>query len=250
MNLRCSALITISSCSALALIAFPACEGDPDEVIVNATLEDENDPPSIVFVGPDFLGGVVSTYTSTQWYALVGDADGVGDISAVFLDIGSIDFNGVIARRDASTSPPNFCDHGPLFADNDTLDINAALPASIPGVSQIKMFHDDGGFYRTPFLEPSGSDCYGSCTPLFRLDTASATFSLTKLTCVDYRAFYTFRVSPPTLPTPTEVFITQIDITLRDVTITAYDSAGKSAAAVVPDLRVIYLMQAEEQTQP
>jgi hypothetical protein len=243
--------LLLLSFGVIGVLSQSACEEDGEDVVVNATLEDENVAPSIVLVGPDYPGATTQTYFSLSgWYVLVADGNGLEDISAVFLDIGSIDLNGIIARPDLSTSPPDFCDHAPSFVDNDTLDIDSALPASFPGIDNVPMYHSTGGLYETPGLLVTDADFCFDCPVLLQLDKASPTFSPTELTCAQDELFDLFRVNPPTLPAPTETFIAQVDVTLRNITVTVYDSEGARATADVPDLRVIYLTRDEERALP
>jgi len=225
-------VLTYAACSAVAVL-LSACE----DTVVNSTLQQENKPPSITVFGPDFPGNAVEVETvPSSLYVVVADPDGFEDIAVVFLDIGSIVLNDVIARRDASSDPPNFCTHRPLYVDNDVVDIASVLPASVPGHTKIFMSRSSGGIFVAPvFVLPN--NYYGGSILLVDLQAQSSTFT-------DWEAcasggFGHFVVNPPTVPTPTGTFITLVDVTLTGITATVYDAAGASASVAFPELRVV-----------
>lgn len=233
------------------LLALSACE----DTIVNSSLRGENKPPSIVAMGPTFPGNAVETESYlTELFVIVADPNGVEDVSAVFLDIGEIVVNNVIARRDASTDPPQFCTHGPLYVDNDVLDIMPALRTSFPGstydparIGRIFMTSGNDGVFVVPRLgvfPDLGGQSQGFT---FLLDLVEACGSCSESQLCASGGFGNVVVS---LPSPTEAFVTLADVTLVDMKVTVYDAAGLSATANFADLRVTYTTTEERATLP
>lgn len=233
------------------VVTIGACSDEKGDVIVNASLRGDNQPPSVLFIQPEYPGNAVTLVgrNLSGFSALVADGNGLEDISAVYLNIESVQLNGVICRPDKSTSPPNYCDHGPLYVDNDTLDISGVVPTMYPGLN-IAMFHVSGGIYGTEYLAPQ-ADPYGYGLGLIDLENASSLFSPSLLTCNDYyNGYHSFRVSPPIAPTETEVYTTLVDVTLIGISVTVYDGAGESTTASAPDLRVTFMTVSEDTTLP
>jgi hypothetical protein len=237
----------------IVLVTLSACE---DTIVNNNSLRGENKAPSIVGMGPAFAGNALETELFLEsLYVIVADPNGVEDISAVFLDIGEIVLNNVIARRDASTDPPNNCTHRPLYVDNDVLSIMPALRTSFPGsvydparIGRIFLTGGNDGVFYTPRLTvDTGGGGFGGSL-LLDVQQACGTCTPSQV-CASF-SFDNFVVNPPTLPAPTEAFVTLVDVTLVDVKVTVYDAAGLSANANFPDLRVTYTTPEEATTLP
>jgi hypothetical protein len=239
--------MVIVSCS------FVACEDDPSDVIVNATLDTPNVAPAIALTGPEFPGNTFSSLGSPKLrlWVVVSDGNGLDDIAGVFMTIGSIQLNGVIARPDISSSPPNVCDHGPDFVDNNDVDISSALPASLPGFTNIRLFNSGDGVYESTGMSPPEPSGMSDGINLVDLESASVDFTPTDLSCVSYFEGYSvFMVNPPAVPSAQNVFITYVDMTLRNISVTVYDAAGATATATFPDIRTIWSKPNEETTLP
>jgi hypothetical protein len=237
----------------IAFCSLIACDNDPSDVIVNATLDSPNVAPAIVLTGPELPGNTFSSlgYPRLRLWVLVSDGNGLDDISGVFMTIGSIQINGIIARPDESSSPPNFCDHRPDFVDDNDVDISSALPTSLPGFTNIRLFNSGDGVYETPGILPSDPSGMSDGIELVDLESASVDFTPTDLTCVDFfEGYYVFMVNPPTVPSAQNVFITYVDITLRNISVTVYDAAGETATETLPDIRTIWSTPSEETTLP
>lgn len=219
----------ILSCLSFSLIG---CEGD--EIFVSTTAD--NRPPTIVEQGPELPPGTFDGYGPSVW-VLVGDPNGLEDISAVFLSIETIRINDLILRpADLSggcarvdIEPNNNIDTTMLFT----------LPVSFDGPRNLQMTRQEGGVYAIyPFYVP---DLAGEFAVFGFPDGCAAG----PPSWIDW-----FDILPPAVPSTTSVFLTYIDLDYMGITVTVYDAAGESATTSFSDLRKTSITSEEEATPP
>ena len=218
--------------------------GCDDENITVVTVPTENRPPRIIAQGPDFPAGGVDVefvHGGPDLYVLVADPDGLDDISAVFLNVGSVTVHRVIARPDSGDSCAE-----PSYAANDTFNIGTLIPSTFPGLVNFPMGLQAGGIYTTPNFCLLSFDC--PAAP--RIDRANASFGRSVRGCATGSFILWFGVYPPAVPSPSDIFITYLDVEYTGITATVYDAAGLSAATSFPNLRLIHATEEERRVAP
>ena len=224
--------------------------GCSDKVnVTSVSKPSENRPPLIIRKGPAYSSGPIDAGTSGQnLYVLVGDPDGLDNIAAVFLDVGSVVLHRAIARPGASTG---FCE-GPSYAALDTFDVMPIISTTYPGISDCPLEPSEGGYYSIGgfIFPPAFVTTPPVCSALPHLETGSEFFGpLVGSTCFPL-PFYAVGVYPPAVASPRNIFITYADIEYKGISVTVYDAAGASATATFPDLRLVYQTAEERQATP
>lgn len=213
-----------------------ACD-EADDIVVN--VDPNNEPPTIVLQGPEFSSApieVVGASAPTPW-VLVGDTNGLDDISAVLLDVQTIRIHGLILRPvDLSSGCARL-----EYVPNGNIETSAWLPfpADAGQVKSVSLRHDQGGIYRVNSLSPLR---LYEALPMFGRPSGCATGPPGWL---DW-----FVLLPPAASEPTDVFLTYIDQEFIGVTVTVYDSSGASAKATFPNLRVVFTTSEEKSVAP
>jgi hypothetical protein len=216
---------------------FGACH-QPDDIVVH--VDPNNKPPTFVAQGPELPTGpmeVIGTSAPGLW-VLVGDPNGLDDISAVLLDVQTIRLHSIIIRPASTTG--GGCDTLD-YTPNGNIDVSASVPVPID-IGQLKSVafsHDQGGIYRAnPFVIPQ----LYKALPVFGRVSGCATGSASWL---DWLVLL-----PPAAASPTDVFLTYVDVEFIGISVTVYDSAGTSAKTTFPNLRVVFTTTEEKTVAP
>ena len=224
--------------AAVGLVLLSGC-GD-----TNFYLVEHNSPPLILVQGPDFpadgrlefLHPDGSDYHPELWVA-VGDPDGLDDISAVCLDIGSIRIIDMIIRPSdgsASCLRVDFS-HGVIPTDSIL-----PLPYRLPSLHNERMYIvRDGVYGYSPFSIPDPR----TLSPVVLGPPIRG--------CAYGGASWTwFSLNPPAVETATDVFLTRLVIQFTGISVTVYDAAGNTESTSYPDLQITYSSDAEEAVAP
>lgn len=224
-----------------------ACESEDKIVVQNVLEEKPNQAPLIVKQGPGLPPGgfeVVSYYEprAVDLWVLVGDPDGLNDISLVAVDVDSVVLLRFLVRPDTSTS---FCTQF-SYAPNDTIPTGAILPvpAAFPGVHLRALRKSQGGLYstegfgslafgfpdivgRSNLLEPWSGGCGGGPSVLGPI-----------------------YVLPPATASRRTAIVTYVDVEYHGISVTVYDDFGASVSTSFPDWRVVYTTVEEKASAP
>jgi hypothetical protein len=218
------------------------CEKQDKVVVQNIDPNAVNQPPTIVAFGPEMPAGGFSEISYSRigidLWVLVGDANGLGDISLVTMDMDSLRLVRFIVRPDTSAESCISYGYGP----GDTLASDAILPvpAAFPGLKFRPLAHVQGGLYKaarlgaefgfpdivdaSPVLEPWN----GGCTSAGAYDV--------------YGPFY---VLPPAAPSRREAAISYAQLEYYGIKLTVYDKVGASASVTYPTLRITFKIPME-----
>ena len=236
--------------SALALsglvLLLTACDKEDKITVENFIQEPANQPPVIVSQGPDIPSGGVQAVNmnSPDLYVLVGDPNGLDDISLVTVDVDSVRL--VRFRLRPDVEPGQCVDIG--FAPTETLSTELVLstPHSFPGFEFRPLTKVQGGLYRA---QNFGSFAYGF-PDLF--DAASNVqiwpggCSFGGLPGI----LSTWIVVPPAVPSDTAAVVTLAEVRYFGISVTVYDKVGANATTTFPDWHVTFLSRDEEAVLP
>ncbi len=234
----------------IPLLLASLAVGCSDRVNVTSVAKPtENRPPLIIKKGPAYPSGPIDAGTSGQkLYVLAGDPDGLDDIAAVLLDVGSVVLHRAIARPGASLG---FCE-GPSYAPLDTFDVMPIIATTYPGISDCPLEPSGGGYYSIESFgfAPALGGSSPACPVLPHLENGSEFFGATLGGLCYPLPFFAVGVYPPAVATPRNIFITYADIEYKGIRVTVYDAAGSTATATFPDLRLVYQTLEERQATP
>jgi hypothetical protein len=220
----------------VAIALFGACDETNDIVV---SVDPNNKPPMIVTQGPDFPAGPIEVVggSAPGLWVLVGDPNGLDDISAVFLDVQSIRLHGIIIR------PADFIGEcvTMVYTPNNTIDTSSLVPdpTEIGKLKSAPLIHDQGGIYRiNPFVVPQ----LAQALPIFGWPSGCG------IGLGGYLEW--LLLLPPAAPVPTNVFLTYADEEFIGISVTVYDSSGASARTTFPNLRVVFTTSEEKTVAP
>ena len=237
---------------AITLFTAFGCGDDDEEITITSVLEQStNTPPTIVDQGPDFEGQTFQAIklrygygpSGPKLWVLVGDADGVDDISSVVISVDSVLVHSTIVRPDTVTNPSHCATLD--YADPDTLDLNETIATVYPGVVSVPMEQIQGGRFETVWNYGEGGDFFGyrgAVRPDFTsyFETLQSTSRCTNGTYLEV-----FAIVPPLSDPGMIGFLTRADVEYRGIAVTAYDAIGESATATFADLRIVYITEFE-----
>jgi hypothetical protein len=222
---------------ALALLPLlvPGCK---DTVVQNIVNPQSNRPPTIVSQGPDIPPqGLdhVSHFSpdGVDLWVLVGDPDGLDDISLVTVDVASVELLRFVVRPDTATGCSRFG-----YAPGDTIDANSILPvpATFPGLSFRPLTRQQGGLY---VMHGFGDE--GNGFP--DLVAASSAVEEWNGGCYDTPPYWVLGpivIVPPAVPARLNAIISYADVRFHGISVTVHDATGASASSSFPDWRIVY----------
>jgi hypothetical protein len=215
------------------------------DTIVNIEPDSPNQPPMIVTHGPGLPAGVMeitSTYDAPALWVLVGDPDGLDDISAVFLQIDSVLVRRVLLRPD---SLAGFAGCAWIsYAPNDTIDVSSVVPIRYSEISSQPMARQQGGLYST------GDSPFPPITFSSIIKSIPSSGPQPKGCGFNGDSFKWFGLYPPSVPQGIDVFLTYADVEYRDIAVTVYDKVGAKAAVTFPNLKIKYTTWEEKRVSP
>ena len=220
----------------LLLSIFGGCD-ESDDIIVNTVAD--NEPPLIARQGPDFPSETLELDRGSgapEPWVLVGDPNGLDDISAVLFSVQSIRIHELIIRPDAMDGG---CANV-LFEPGNAVDTTSVVPVpvDISGVTDEPMAHDEGGIYRvSPFGVPPIAGHFDTLGSPSGCATGGGYLQWLLLL-------------PPAAPATTSVFLTYLDVEFIGISVTVYDKVGANASITFPDLRVVYTTAEEKAVAP
>lgn len=236
-------------CSTIAIFAvlLAGCSKEDKIIVENNFPPDVNDPPVIVTYSPTFPAGGIKQVSSgvngITLQVVVGDPDGLDDISAVTIGVESVVLRRFLLRPDTSaTSCTSYS-----FAPNDTVPTSDILsvPASFPGFTFQPLKKIEGGLWT---LNEFGS--YGLGFP----DILNAAANLTSWNggCGSYSSgiAWPYYVEPPVIPTRRAAVLSYAEVDYRGILVKVYDKIGASAELALPDLKLTFLSSEEEKSAP
>jgi hypothetical protein len=217
----------------LLLSTSAACDKKDKIVVENVIPAETNQPPVIVAMGPEMPpGGFVETdyfLSGIDLWALVGDPNGLDDISLVAMDMDSVRLVRYIVRPDTSAS--SCIAYG--YAPGDTVAMASILPvpARFPGVKFLPLTQEQGGLFRSAGLgvQIGAPDIIDTSPVLERWNGGCGG---------GYEVYGPFYVLPPAVPDRREASVSYAQMEYYGVKVTVYDTAGASASASYPTLRV------------
>ena len=242
MSVRTRAILGPAAAVLLAFLAL-GCDKEDKIIVQNLPPSQENRPPLIVTYSPTFTPGGFEQVSDFEPLAinlqvLVGDPDGLDDISAVTVDIGSVTLRRYILRPDTSSS---FC-HKFSYAPNDTVATSSILsvPASFPGVTFRSMAKIGAGLYALT--------SFGGFPDIFAFGSNLGQWPGG---CYDSDGIGgPWVVMPPAIATQNEAILTYLDVNYAGNKITVWDKMGANAVLNLPDLRVVYTTAEEKLAAP
>ncbi len=245
----------VSSAKLLALAALilfvAACERDKtDKILVQNVVDQQaNRPPTIVAQGPTLPPGgfeQVSYYQpqGVDLWVLVGDPDGIDDISLVTVDVGSVEVLRFIVRPDTSTTGCSKFS----YASGDTISADAILPvpATFPGLSFRPLIQRQGGLFVI-------SEFGGSGVGFPNLLAASTLLESWNGGCYNAPPYWVFGpivVLPPVVPSKLTAIISYADVRYHGISVTVHDATGASASSSFPDWRIVFTSPEEKAAAP
>ena len=158
--------------------------------------------------------------------------------TAVFFDVETIRIHDVIFRPDAGV--PTCA--SVLYEDGNVIDPSPylAVPTDVVGIRDSLMSRNvesDGVYIHPPLRAPSLAELFDTLGIPSGCNFGGG-----------YREW--LFLLPPAVPTPTDAFVTHLDVEFVGITATAYDKAGESATATFPDLRIVFTTGEEVATLP
>lgn len=217
-----------------------ACDENHD-IIVNTG--QENEPPLVVTQGPEFPLGTIEVTNGAGFgtpipWVVVGDPNGLDDISAVLFNVESIRIHEAIIRSSTGSG----C-IAVLYEPDSVIDITSLIPVpvDIPGFTGSMNF-DGGGVYSNSTFSFSAPSIAGNFDHF--VHNAGG--------CISGGGRYIqwLLLSPPAVPTVTNVFLTYLDAEFIGISVTVYDKVGASATTTFPNLRVVYVTIMEKTVSP
>ena len=229
---------------ALVLVAASGatCEKQDKVVVQNIDPNAVNQPPTIVAYGPDMPAGGFSEISyspiGVDLWVLVGDANGLGDISLVTMDMDSLRLVRFIVRPDTSAGSCISYGYGPA----DTLAADAILPVPVtfPGLRFRPLAHVQGGLYKAARLGAEfGFPDIVDASPVLERWNGGCT------SAGSYDVYGPFYVLPPAAPSRREAGISYAQFEYYGITMTVYDKVGASASVTYPTLRIAFKVPME-----
>ena len=180
---------------------------------------------------------------SPDLYVLVGDPNGLDDISLVTVDVESVQL--VRFRLRPDVRPDECVDFG--FAPAETLSTELILPTphSFPGLEFKPLTQVQGGLYRAQAFgsfEYGFPDIFGAASNVQLLPGGCGSFN--------DGIMYPWVVIPPAAPSDTAAVVSLAEVHYIGVSVTVYDKVGASATTTFPDWHVTFLSREEEETLP
>lgn len=237
-----SPLLVRRGLQGLALVLLAAllgCSDDETFHITNVIPEHANRAPAILEQGPEWSFdaplelGPDNWWTAPNPWILVGDADGLDDISMAFFTIDSVRVSETVVRPD--TTPPSLC---AVPSRSTTLDFEAVLSRSYGGVQNAPMARGDGGLFGA--TDGSGGPFSLGGLVYSRVENASAFIGRRTKGCAGNGGIYLtyFSARPPLVPVTIDVFLMAATVEFIGISATVYDAAGDTAVTRFPNLRV------------
>lgn len=233
--------------TSLLVLALAGCSQEDKIVVQNLPPVQENRPPTIVTYTPEFLPGGYERISSSApqglyVQVLVGDPDGLEDISLVAVDVDSVRLRRYLLRPDtSSTGCLRFS-----YATNDTVPTGAilAVPAKFPGLHLKPLQRSQGGLF---ILSNFGGYAFGFPDIL----GASANLKWWGGGCLYPNGFdYPYVVLPPVYPSERAATLTYAEVDYLGIRITVFDKVGASAVLPLPDLRIVFTTIEEKNAMP
>ena len=243
VNLR--RLIAWPICASALVLLSVACDKEDKITVENFIQEPANQPPVIVNQGPDLPPGGFQAIdmNSPDLYVLVGDPNGLDDISLVTVDVESVELVRFRLRPNVRTD--GCVDFG--FAPAETLSTELILstPHSFPGLEFEPLTKVQGGLYRAQAFGSFGygfPDLLGEASNVVSMGGGCGSFSDGIL--------FPWIVMPPAAPSDTAAVVSLAEVRYIGVSVTVYDKVGASATTTFPDWHVTFLSREEEETLP
>lgn len=228
---------SVRACALLFLLT--ACDQEDKITVENLIQEPPNQPPLIVSQGPELPPeGLDVTYNVPSLYVLVGDPNGLDDISLVTMNVESIQMDRFLIRPSTSSgSCFTF-----TFAPNETIATQLILPVphTFPGFEFQPLKKSQGGLYvADPFQIP---DMLSVATNVRQMGGGCGEFSAGVL--------YPWIVMPPVTPSDTIAVVSFVDVHYQGISVTVYDKVGASATTTFPDVHLRFTTQEEKTVLP
>jgi hypothetical protein len=232
---------------AALMLIIPACDKADNIVVENTIQEPANQAPIIVKQGPQQPPGgfeQISNFgaNGVDLWVLVGDPNGLEDISLVTVDIDSVRLDRFLLRPDTSSTGCTIFSYAP----NDTIPTAAILPvpAKFSGVEFRAMIKAQGGLYVA-----EGFGGYGFGLPDILL--ASSNLESWPGGCGSAEGLiFPVVVLPPAVPVQRTAIVSLIEAEYLGITVTVYDKVGASATTTFPDWHIVFTTVKERSAAP
>ncbi len=231
----------------LLVVLAVGCDKEDKIVVENFPPSQENRPPLIVTYSPTFPSGGIEITTlsprGVDLQVLVGDPDGLDDISAVTLDIDSVIVKRIILRPDTSSSGCLRFSYFPT--DTVETQLILPLPTTFPGIKLKQLAKSSSGLYVASTFGGSG---FGFP---YILDEATNLVNLGGYCGSGSVGFGgPWMALPPAVPTETEVVLTYLDAEYIGGRVTVWDKVGANAVLQLPNLEIVYTTLEEKNAAP
>jgi hypothetical protein len=178
-------------------------------------------------------------------YVQFDDPQGVADLSTALVDIEDVIVIGTIGRDYRGPADMGgICNNtGAEYGSTLPFDLNAMIPASLGGISDMVVGHVDG------LVDLSGILCFSEwCATAFLqagLLTTEAEVLGPSVEGGCTTSIALVGVYPPLRDPVSDIIITRLELEFINVSVTVVDSSGNSVTATWPSLRINYSHPAE-----
>ena len=214
-----------------ALVALSSCS---DEITV--VTESENRPPTIVLQGPDYPPSFEVEHLGPDPYILVGDPDGLDDLSVVLVSLSEVRFLSAIVRPQMQGS----CGLVPNYDELSQVDLISLLPGRVTTFRDVVVSPTAGGLHVFGRLLATGDFASGPTNTRFLQELSPAIGQAVNAGCLSGDYLMRIGVYPPAFDPPRTVFVTALEVQYVGLRFVVYDGAGNSVEATFPDFRVLY----------